>query len=149
MFEVMGGRKFLGFIIAVVAGSLIEIFGKNGLGANMVALIGAAYATFAASNTLITNKELATAAAPVTPAPLEVDLAEPAQTAFDSQAVTKEIRDTLIQNNQQLAGILNQIGTELANQQGANTQILEALNAVQAGQANVQKGLTIILGRGT
>lgn len=147
MFEVLGGRKFLGFIIAVVAGSLIEIFGKNGLGANMVALIGAAYATFAASNTLITNKELATASQPV--APVEVDLTEQAQTAFDSQAVTKEIRDTLIQNNQQLAGILNQIGTELANQQGANTQILEALNAVQAGQANVQKGLTIILGRGT
>lgn len=142
MFDIIGGRKFVGFVIAVVAGALTEIFGKGGLSTEMVALIGASYATFAATNTVITNKH----------ANVEVEAVKPAasspQPSAQDLGVQEAVAAQLSANNQQLADILNQIGRELANQQAANEKVLEALNSVQSGQATVQKGISILIGRG-
>ena len=146
MMEVLGGRKFLGFIISVVAGILIEIFGKNGLGANMVALLGAAYATFAASNSFVTAK---TGEGSEQPASQPAEEPAPKEDSSAQVDISAMVTNQLNANNQQLAAILSQIGTELAKQQQADEKILEALNSVQASQSTVQKGLQIILSRGT
>ena len=147
MMEVLGGRKFLGFVISVIAGILIEVFGKNGLGANMVALLGAAYATFAASNSFITAKTGEGGGEQLANQPAE----EPAPKEDSSTQVdiSAAVASQLAANNQQLAAILSQIGSELAKQQQADEKILEALNSVQASQSTIQKGLQIILSRGT
>jgi hypothetical protein len=56
--EAVGGRKFLMAIFIAIAGIVIEVYGKNGLSVNMAGLLATIYATFSASNTLITNKQV-------------------------------------------------------------------------------------------
>jgi hypothetical protein len=60
MFEIIGGRKFVMAILIAATGALIDFFGKNGLSANMAGLLTLIYGTFAASNAVITNKQLST-----------------------------------------------------------------------------------------
>jgi hypothetical protein len=69
MFEVIGGRKFIGLIITLAAAGLIEVFSKNGTGlsATMAGLIVGLYTTFSASNVIATLKT-ATAASSEPPA---------------------------------------------------------------------------------
>jgi hypothetical protein len=119
----LGGRKFLMSLICMAAGIVIELYGKNGLSANMVALIGAIYATFTGANAFITGKSInnsseeSSAAAPV-------DLT-PIQAQMDKQ-------------QQQLAGILNQVGTELVKQQEQNQIIQNSLLQIQKFLVNIK-----------
>lgn len=145
IFSKLGGRKAVMAIVCIAAGVSIEIFGKNGLGAQMVALLTAIYGTFSVTNTVITNAtaKLASSQQPV---------AEPAETAVEESApvdLSANISAQIAANNQQLSAILNQIAQELSAQKLSGDKALEALNTVQAGQATVQKGLSILLGRGT
>lgn len=58
MFDKIGGRKFALTIIILLFGSLIEAFGKNGLSANMVALLLGAGGIFGVANAATTIKQL-------------------------------------------------------------------------------------------
>jgi hypothetical protein len=73
-----GGRKFLMGMLMLAVGGVIESLNPNGISANMVALIGAVYATFSASNAFVTGRQLnapvAEAAAPEAPTPQPIDL---------------------------------------------------------------------------
>lgn len=58
MFDKIGGRKFVLTIVILLFGSLLEAFGKNGLSANMVALLLGAGGIFGVANAATTIKQL-------------------------------------------------------------------------------------------
>lgn len=119
-FDKLGGRKFVMSIICLVAGVLIEIYSKNGLSANMVALIGALYATFTGANAFITGKSLSSEA------------------ATSPQDGSKEILAKLEAQQQQLPSILNQIGMELAKQQEQSQIVQNSLLQIQKFLVNIK-----------
>lgn len=56
MFETLGGRKFVGLLILVIAGVVVELYSPKGLGAEMAGLLAALYATFSAANAVVSRK---------------------------------------------------------------------------------------------
>lgn len=56
LFDKLGGRKFLLTLIIIGVGALVEVFGKNGLSQNFVALLLGAAGVFGAANAAITLK---------------------------------------------------------------------------------------------
>jgi hypothetical protein len=139
IFDKIGGRKATMAFIIIVAGVLVEVFSKNGLGTNMVALLSTIYGTFSISNTLITN-----AAAKLTGA----ETTEEASTPSPSEVNLEPVNQAIQANSAQLASILNQIGGELVKQQEVNQAIMQGLNSLQTSQSSVQKGMAALLGRG-
>lgn len=78
MFDKIGGRKFALTIIILLFGSLIEAFGKNGLSANMIALLLGAGGIFGVANAATTIKQLGQPASQdETPAPEQQAPAQP------------------------------------------------------------------------
>jgi hypothetical protein len=82
MFETLGGRKFVMAIVIMLIGAGIEFFGKQGLSTNMAGLLTLIYGTFAASNAVITNKQLGTTVS-------EAAGADPVNAAGPSEAQLK------------------------------------------------------------
>lgn len=139
MFEKMGGRKFLMAVIVVTAGVVIEVYSKNGLSATMVTLLTAVYATFSTANAFVTRKF----------ADVSQEAEEEEEEVTPVQPAAPSNLEAIIQsNNVQLNNILSQIAAELLKQATASTSLVEGVNSVQATQANIQKGITLILGRG-
>lgn len=92
----MGGRKFIGLLVIVIAGIAVDIFAPHGLSSNLAALLGTMYGLFATGNAVAT---WATAAAPATapPASEVVPTATTTQTVVDFSPVQGQL-DTLTQN---------------------------------------------------
>lgn len=134
MLEKIGGRKFLMALITIGAGIVVELMSRNGLSANMVALLGAIYATFSTANAYVTGKAATSAPgeseAPSLPSAEE--LAAPAAQAIG-------------QLHQSLSGILNQVGAEIAKTNEVQVKQSEALATVQSSLAAQQKALAAIL----
>lgn len=129
IFKKLGGRKFVAALICILSGTLIEIFGGSGLSVNMAGLIAAIYATFSASNTMITRKELdGSAAASQQPA------SQPASGNEQLQQVAN-----------QLAPILNQIGTELQALKDGQAGLVQSNQVVQQSVSNLQKVAQVLL----
>ena len=56
LFDKIGGRKFVLTIFILIIGALIDVFGKNGLSQNMVALLVGASTVFGVANAAVTMK---------------------------------------------------------------------------------------------
>lgn len=130
----LGGRKFLMALLCMGAGVAIEIKGPSGLSANMVALLGALYATFSASNAVITRKQLDTEAAATASIP-----AAPVAT-LDSAPAVEAIR-------QELVPVLNAMGQELGELKSNQLNQAQAMNALQTSLSTVQKGISFLLSK--
>lgn len=128
-FDKMGGRKFLMGIIVMLIGAAIEINSPKGLSTEMAALITMIYATFSASNAIVTNKQLSVQTSEAGPVPtnvVETPIVEqqpPPASSNDVAIIQEQL------NN--LGPLLNQFAGELANLK--NNQVLHAqsLNTVQ------------------
>ena len=60
IFDKIGGRKFVMAVVLIVAGAIVDVTAEGGLSVNLLGLMTAIYATFSASNAIITNKQLTT-----------------------------------------------------------------------------------------
>jgi len=134
MMDYLGGRKFVMGLIMVAAGVVIEIYGKNGLSTNMVALLGAVYATFNAANALVTTKTASAAASQ----PAEEAEPAPAPVVQAPQEATQASVEA------KLVPIVNAIAAELAKINDNQIRQEKALQVVQEAQISVQK---VILSR--
>lgn len=56
LFDKIGGRKFVLTIFILIIGALIDVFGKNGLSQNMVALLVGASTVFGVANAAVSMK---------------------------------------------------------------------------------------------
>lgn len=145
-FDNLGGRKFIMGIVVMLIGAAIEVNSANGLSTEMAALITMVYATFSASNAIVTNKQLSISTSstateagassaspeePVNPAPQETAPATPA-TPPAGYADTRLIIE-------QFAPILNRVGAELEALKKSQELQAQNLNAVQKGLAAVMR----------
>lgn len=55
IWEKLGGRKFVAFIIIIVGGVLLHVFSSKGVTTEVTALLLGALGTFSASNALVTR----------------------------------------------------------------------------------------------
>lgn len=117
-FDKIGGRKLVMSILSLAVGIVLELYSKNGLSANMLTLIGALYATYAGTNTLITNKALGGSGAS-------------AASEAPAAAAVKSLESKMDTQASQLAAILNQIGSELAKGQEQQLIIQQSLLTMQ------------------
>lgn len=121
MLEAIGGRKFIAMIIGILAGCAIEIYGKNGLSTQMASLIAALVATFSGANALITNSVAST------PAP-----------AFDPMAVAGVIDGPINE-------IVSNVKASIGQVADAQLQSKAALDQVLQSNANLQKGIAVLI----
>jgi len=129
MLEAIGGRKFLMSLIIMIAGVIIELKGANGLSVNMAGLLAAILATFSASNTIITNKQLKVEASEGQPA------GEP---VVAPQASVDELKSQLIP-------IINTIGGELVSIKDNQAAQMQATGVMQQTVGNISKGVSALL----
>ena len=129
IFKKLGGRKFVAALVCIVSGTLIEIYAANGLSVNMAGLIAAIYATFSASNTMITRKQLEGEHQPAPAAPPPQPSSQP-----DMQQLAS-----------QLVPVLNQIGTALQELKDGQAAGLQANQVLQQGMSNLQKVAQVLL----
>lgn len=127
MFDKIGGRKFIMGIVVMLVGAAIEMNRADGLSTEMAALITMIYATFSASNTLVTNKQLSvqTSEGPATLAPIPQPEEQP-----ESATANTEV-DQIKQQLDQLGPLLSQFGSELASLKNNQTIHSQSLNTVQ------------------
>jgi hypothetical protein len=137
MFDKMGGRKFIMGLIVMIIGLAIELKSDKGLSTEMAALMTMIYATFSASNAIVTNKELSVKTSnqevleekwppqqPVAEEPSPQPAPAPVQDV-------EEVKAQLMQ----LGPLLGQLGSELAQlKQNQSTQA-QNLNSMQKGLA--------------
>ena len=121
MMETIGGRKFIGLLLLMVAGVVTEVYAKNGLSAVMAGFLAGLYATFVAANAVITSKELGQPVAAAAP-----EQAEPGMVA-------------------QVETVLQQIANALTTLQQAQSRTEQALNSLQQSTASTQKGIGALL----
>lgn len=133
MMDYLGGRKFVMGLIMVTAGVVIEIYGKNGLSTNMVALLGAVYATFNAANALVTSRTANAASQPVEP----TEASSAPVVEAPPEATQASVEAKLVPIVQAIAAELGKINENQSRQE-------RALQIVQEAQLATQK---VILAR--
>ncbi len=144
MLEAMGGRKFIMAIVIMIAGVVIELKSANGISVSMVGLLTALYATFSASNTLITNKQLKIEASGVSSLPEsagQINQAEPE--ASSSNIATESV--AIDELRQQLIPIVNTIGNELVSLKEGQAAQMQAIGTIQQSASNIQKGISALI----
>lgn len=125
--ETIGGRKFIGFVVLLAAGVLIEVYGKQGLTATMAMYLGGLYAAFTTANAVTTSMAA----------------------KFSSQQ-SPEVPTAAATNSEQVssaevAAVLSQIATALQSiqqSQGANAQ---AVNILQQSTEGLQKAIGTLI----
>ncbi len=119
----VGGRKFFIACLIALAAAAAEIFAPNGLSTELAALLGTIYATFSASNALITRKQLETSPAPEAPAAI----------------------DPMPELVQRLGPPLDLIGKELIGIKERQDEHAKALEVLQGSVSNIQKGIAVVI----
>lgn len=122
----VGGRKFIIAGLITLAAAAAEIFGPKGLSTELAALLGTIYATFSASNALITKKQMETSAA-----------AEP-------QAALPPV-DPMPELIQRLGPPLDLIGKELISLKEGQAEQAKVLEVLQGSVSNIQKGIAVVI----
>lgn len=125
MFEAIGGRKFIFGLLIIVGGALAELFGKNGLSANLVALMGTIYTIFSTANAITTIK--VPPGQPVTQPTEEISVPSPMPQEENKSAPPVEVERL----RADLIPILNQIGVEFNNLNQAVQVNQQSLNTIQ------------------
>lgn len=138
MLEQMGGRKFLMAVLCMAAGVAIELKAENGLSVNMLGLLTAIYATFSATNTIITNKQLKIEAS-------EGGAEVPSPVVEQPEAAAVAPNNELQELRTQLVPIVNLIGQELVSIKDAQKAQMEATGAIQQTVSNIQKAISALL----
>ena len=122
MLERIGGRKFIGFVILVAAGIVIELKTANGISVNLAGLLVGLYTIYAASNAVITNKSLG------------IEASTGSEPAANDPEMVKQIE-----------GVLTQIGSALQQLQAGQVRNEQAIQTLQQATASVQKGVGAVL----
>lgn len=142
MLDKLGGRKFLMALFVLGIGAFIDVRSEKGISTEMVALITAIYATFSASNAILTSKELSVGSLvekvsevvslpikekeePVSNLSIEEEMSVPPPPAGPSN-------EQLVQ---QMVPILNQISASLNQLDSQQKQQAIALNSTQKALA--------------
>lgn len=125
MFDKIGGRKFIMGIVVMLIGAAIEMNRADGLSTEMAALITMVYATFSASNALVTNKQLSvqTSEGTVPTKTVTEEEEEPIPVNTDIDQIKQQL--------EQLGPLLGQFGTELASLKNNQAIHAQGLNTVQ------------------
>lgn len=139
MLEAMGGRKFIMALFIMGAGIVIEIKNPNGISVSMVGLLSAIYATFSASNTIITNKQAKTSDG----APEVITV--PSTPESGEAPVAPIANEEVSQLRAQLIPIISTIGNELVAIKDGQLAHMQATSTMQQSVSNVQKGISAIL----
>lgn len=112
-FDKIGGRKFVAFLVATIAGVLTHALSSKGLTAEVTALLIGLVGTFSASNAFTTAKELATRP-PEGPAPeQEATEVVPPQPDVQSLSVMPALEQLAVSSqntNKLLAALLQRVG---------------------------------------
>jgi hypothetical protein len=153
MFESIGGRKFIMAVLCMLAGVAIELKAANGLSVNMLGLLTALYATFSATNTIITNKQLKveaeSAAELVTPVEPNKHTGSSAEEFFAKEASAPAAPNAEIAElRSQLIPVIQTIGNELVSIKDGQKAQIEAIGTMQQTVGNVQKGISALLSLG-
>lgn len=127
VFEALGGRKFIGLLLLSLAGGLVEVYGKAGLSATMAGFLAGLYATYAATNAVLTHKEIDSA------------VAEP--TAVVTQVPNEETQKL----TEQIALTLGQINGALNSLNAGQSRSEQALNSLQQAVVPLQKAVGALL----
>lgn len=127
--ETIGGRKFIGFVVLLAAGVLIEVYGKQGLTSTMAMYLGGLYAAFTTANAVTTTMA----------AKFGLAQNEPAAASTPAQTNGEQVSST------EVAAVLNQIAAALQSiqqSQGANAQ---AVNILQQSTEGLQKAVGALI----
>lgn len=126
LFDKIGGRKFTMALITIGIAASVDIFASNGLSVNMLGLLTAVYATFSASNTLVTRKELEARPAPEQPAVV--------QSNDDVKALARELIPVLTNISTNIEA-LKKSQSDMNDGMATSQQALSALLKKISGQA--------------
>lgn len=113
-FDKIGGRKFVAFLVATIAGVLTHALSSKGLTAEVTALLIGLVGTFSASNAFTTAKELSTRPASedisqLESEPVEVEVA-PAPEMPNIMPTLEQLAVSSQNTNKLLAVLLQRIG---------------------------------------
>jgi hypothetical protein len=138
MLDKLGGRKFLMALFVLGIGAFIDVRSEKGISTEMVALITAIYATFSASNAMLTSKELSVGSL-VEKVSEVVNLPAKDQTISVEEELAAPSPPPAGPSNeqlvQQMVPILNQISASLNQLDGQQKQQAVALNSTQKALA--------------
>jgi hypothetical protein len=115
MFEKLGGRKFVGFTLLILAGIAIEVWGKQGLTTTMAGYLVGMYTAFSAANAVVTKMYAGSeGAVEAPPTPVVVDPTPALNEIAQRQAVAEQALLTMQQSatssQKLLAAIVARIG---------------------------------------
>lgn len=125
--EQLGGRKFVGFVILVLAGGLVDVFNPNGLSTTLAGMFAALYATFSAANTVLSTKGMQLPEAPAVAVGPSAD---------ELSAVTMQVE-----------GVLRQIAVDTTNLKKSQSEMEQAVSTLQEASSIQQKALESLLSR--
>jgi hypothetical protein len=140
LFDKLGGRKFVGFVLLAAAGLAIELTREGGISVNMAAFLVGVYTIYSASNAAITNKALGIEAS------MHDEVGGPPPAANN-----EEVLQQLASLKQQLEGspvvaeqvklVLEQISNAIQSLNAGQLRNEQALQVLQQATASVQKSL--------
>jgi len=125
LFDKMGGRKFVLTMIILVAGGLVEAFGKNGLSANFVALLLGASTVFGVANAAVTLKGMSVTGEDSS-APVGASTGDEANVKVDFlNTHVENVTSELLQQSQDITQMRSELETQ-AKSLALATQLIKA-----------------------
>lgn len=117
----LGGRKMFLTLIAMFIGGAVEMYSANGMSASFAGLLAALIAAFSASNTLITNKQVAAPSELMSDA--GTNLSELEASVMLQRSDLEQSKAETAQNFQQAANAVQELANTIANMKKVLTAV--------------------------